>query len=89
MPDIIKNGELLEDNSDKYGRTNVFNFYTLKSKINIDGKDEVVRVSVRKDNNGRLYYDHVIQKDIGFRKTHSGYKSGRLKPSPKYYISGL
>lgn len=80
LPDIIKNGELLEDNSDKYGRTNVFNFYTLKSKINIDGKDEVVRVSVRKDNNGRLYYDHVIQKDIGFRKTPSGYKSGGLKP---------
>ena len=81
LPDIIKNGELLEDNSDKYGRTNVFNFYTLKSKINIDGKDEVVRVSVRKDNNGRLYYDHVIQKDIGFRKTPSGYKSGGPKTS--------
>ena len=76
LPEIIKNGKLAEDNTDKHNRSNVLNFYTLKSKINIDGKDEIVRISIRKDNNGKLYYDHVIQNNRGFRKTPSGNKSG-------------
>lgn len=77
LPDIIKNGTVIETDTDKHKRANVSAFYTLKCPVEIDGKTENVRVSIRKDNMGRLYYDHVISKTLG--NTPSGYKSGGPK----------
>lgn len=81
LPQIIKNGVLVKSDKDKQDRPNVFNFYTLKTKIIFDDKEEIVRISIRKDNNGKLYYDHAIQKEIGFKKTPSGNESGGLETS--------
>jgi len=77
LPEIIKNGEIIEEENDRRGRSNIDYFYTLKSKVILDGKEEFVRISVRKDNSGKLYYDHVIEKAL--KSTPTGNKSGGLK----------
>ena len=77
LPDIIKNGQVMPDDKDRYGRKNVTAFYTLKSPVVYDGKTEIVRVTIRKDNMGRLYYDHVINKTL--EETPAGNKSGGSK----------
>lgn len=74
LPEIIEKGELVSEEQERYGRTNVSAFYVIKSKIIILGKEETVRVTIRKDNMGKLYYDHVINKAFG--KTPSENKSG-------------
>lgn len=77
LPDIIKNGEVVRDENDRYKRTNVQAFYTLKCPVKMGEQTETVRVSIRKDNMGKLYYDHVISKAPG--ETPTGYKSGGPK----------
>ena len=64
MPDIIKRGTIIEKQDDKRDRQNVNAFYTIKCPVQIDDKPENVRLTVRSDSNGRLYYDHVIIKPL-------------------------
>ncbi len=64
LPDIIKQGEVIESKEDTHHRVNVTDFYTIKCPIQINGKEENVRLSIRKDNMGKLYYDHVISKPL-------------------------
>ena len=62
LPDIIKNGELISSEPDRKGRRNIKAFHVIAHDVQI-GKDEPVRVTIREDNNGNLYYDHVIAKE--------------------------
>ncbi len=62
LPEIIKNGKVITEENDKRDRVNVQKFYTLVSEVVLDGKKEKIRVNIRKDSNGNLYYDHVINK---------------------------
>lgn len=62
LKDIIAKGKLIEEETERYGRTNVTSFYTLRSSVKLGDKKINVRVSIRKDNSGKLYYDHVITK---------------------------
>lgn len=64
LPDIIKRGTIIEKQDDKRDRQNVNAFYTIKCPVQIDDKPENVRLTVRSDSNGRLYYDHVIIKPL-------------------------
>lgn len=64
LPEIIKQGEVIESKEDTHHRVNVTDFYTIKCPVQINGKEENVRLSVRKDNMGKLYYDHVISKPL-------------------------
>lgn len=76
LPDIIQNGELANTEKDKRNRNNFENIHTIKSDISLDGKRESVRIIIREDNNGNLYYDHTINKEDF---VSSGYKSGSRK----------
>lgn len=63
LPDIIKKGELIEIETDRDKRRNINAFYVLRSVIAL-GKEKInVRINIREDNQGNLYYDHVIAKE--------------------------
>ena len=64
LPDIIKKGEIIKKEQDKRDRQNVNAFYTIKCPVNVQGKDESIRLTIRADSNGKLYYDHVISKPL-------------------------
>ena len=63
LPDIIKKGKLIEIEADRDKRRNINAFYVLRSVIAL-GKEKInVRINIREDNQGNLYYDHVIAKE--------------------------
>lgn len=65
LPEIIKTGKVVQTEKDRYNRPQVDGWVVLESKITYKGEDTSVRVNLRKDSNGRLYYDHVISKTLG------------------------
>lgn len=65
LPEIIKTGKVIQTEKDRYNRPQVDEWVVLESKISYKGEDTIVRVNLRKDSNGRLYYDHVISKSLG------------------------
>lgn len=71
LPDIIKHGKLIKKEPDRDGRRNINAFYVLCSVVILNKEKVYVRVNIREDNQGNLYYDHVIAKE----KT-SGQRSG-------------
>lgn len=64
LPDVIKNGQVLQTQTDRRERNNVSAFYTLKCPVKIEKNTEIVRITIRKDSNGKLYYDHVINNPL-------------------------
>lgn len=60
LDEIVERGKIVFMEEDRYKRPNVGDFVVLKTEVVIEGKKESVRVSLRRDNNGTLYYDHVI-----------------------------
>ena len=64
LPDIISKGTAGDLEPDRKQRKNVKGFYTIKKLIKFQGKECSVRVSVKVDNNGRLYYDHSFVKEM-------------------------
>lgn len=64
LPQIIQDGELISTAPDRKKRRNVKAFHVIAHDVKI-GEDEPVRVrvTIREDNNGNLYYDHVIAKE--------------------------
>ena len=63
LKEIIAKGKLIESEDDRYKRANVDKFYTLLSRVTLNGENIKVRVSIRKDSTGKLYYDHVVAKE--------------------------
>lgn len=63
LPEMIKQGKLIESEKDRDGRRNISKFYVLRSHVKLNGKEVRIRVNVREDNQGNLYYDHVIAKE--------------------------
>lgn len=62
LPEIIKSGKIISSENDRYSRKNINEWVVLSSSVKIDNKQETIRVNVRKDSSGNLYYDHVIRK---------------------------
>lgn len=62
LPEIIKRGELIETEKDRDNRNNVKAFYVLGADVKISGKQEKIRITIRRDDKGNLYYDHVVAK---------------------------
>ena len=56
---------MIQTEKGRYNRPQVDEWVVLESKISYKGEDTIVRVNLRKDSNGRLYYDHVISKSLG------------------------
>ena len=81
LPEIIKKGQVVSRESDKRERQNVDTFFVLKSSVKMGGSQLNVRVSIRKDSNGNLYYDHVIAKPLAnsTRLNESGLAKGHEK----------
>ena len=78
LPEIIKNGEIVKEEKDYRNRNNFDKIYLLKTSVFINKKEETVKVIIREDNNGNLYYDHTIDKG---GTVSSGYKSGSRNTS--------
>lgn len=57
---LVRKGKIISSEPDRQRRVNVSRVYTLGSYVIINGKKECVRITVRKESNGLLYYDHVI-----------------------------
>lgn len=67
---------MLNTEKDKRNRNNFENIHILKSDVILNGDKENIRVIIREDNNGNLYYDHAINKGDF---VSSGYKSESRK----------
>jgi hypothetical protein len=62
LPEIIKRGDIVKEESDRKNRFNVKGWTLLSAQVKVAGKEETVFVNVRQDTNGNWYYDHVIDK---------------------------
>ncbi len=60
LPEIIKQSEVIEEDTDERGRRNMKAYRVVASTVTLKGEKLRVRVSLREDDNGNLYYDHVI-----------------------------
>lgn len=58
LPDLLKNGILLDRSGDAGGRP--ITIHTLGAKLNIGTRSYVARMVVREDQNGKLFYDHEL-----------------------------
>ena len=61
LPDIIKNGEVVVTECDRKNRKNIECGYKLDTQVVLEKENLTVRVIIRSDNNGNLYYDHYIK----------------------------
>jgi hypothetical protein len=66
LREIVTKGKLVERQKDKSGNHNN-NWFVLEAEITVDNSNLVVRVNIRQDANGKLYYDHAIKKPLSDR----------------------
>lgn len=62
LPQMLENSKYIGSENDLKGRTNVKGFHYLACNIDIAGKTQGVILSVREDNNGNIYYNHILRK---------------------------
>lgn len=62
LPKVLTDSQYIGSMKDSKGRTNVKAFHYLACKINIGGHPQGVIISVREDNNGNIYYNHILRK---------------------------
>ena len=69
LPEIIKNSKYIMSDVDVKGNKNVKEWHYLASKIKIkkdkETSDKIVKFSVREDNMGNVYYNHIIEETEG------------------------
>ncbi|MBB3955931.1 hypothetical protein [Novosphingobium sediminicola] len=78
LRDLIAKGELISS-APPYNQaheTSVRAYHQIGGTVSIAGKDRYVRVTIREDNNGNFFYDHVIPENAGRNPEAPGYKSG-------------
>ena len=63
IPNIIKKSKYIGFEEDTKKRPNVKGFHYLACRVTINGKPQGVVLSVREDNNGNIYYNHVLRKN--------------------------
>ncbi|MDR0675814.1 MAG: DUF2213 domain-containing protein [Elusimicrobiota bacterium] len=76
LQEIIINSKVIKEEKEKYNRDNIEKWFLLENKIKIKDKEQNVRINIRQDNNGKLYYDHFIVKEKGFSPTYSSNAGG-------------
>lgn len=82
LPEIIKHGNVITTEKDRYNRTQVQDWVVVESVAVLDAKPIKVRVNLRKDASGRLYYDHVISKNpsgTAYNDSQSGVLDSSIK----------
>lgn len=62
---IVKYKKINVNKKNKKGRKNVEEFYVLKTDVFLEGEKVCIRTTIRKDDKGKLYYDHVIKRPLG------------------------
>ena len=61
LPQIIACGHIVSTDCDRKQRKNMDCVYKLETNVVLEKQRIKVRVVIRSDNNGRLYYDHQIK----------------------------
>lgn len=85
LPDIVKGGKVISEEKDKRERSNVSGFIVVEKKVIISDREETIRVNIRKDSNGNLYYDHFVKKPLANsdRLNESGLAKGSNNNIPE------
>ncbi|MDR0571394.1 MAG: hypothetical protein LBG48_00920 [Rickettsiales bacterium] len=60
LREIIKMGKIIKIEEERHGRGNIDQWFLLEEKVNVNEIILTVRVNIREDNSGKLYYDHYI-----------------------------
>lgn len=76
---VISRGRLVDSAPDSKGRKNIKAWHFIDGLVEIAGERVVVRVSVREDNNGNLYYNHVLQDGDPSPGTRRSYMQSRRR----------
>jgi phage-related protein (TIGR01555 family) len=63
LPNILKKSKYIGFEEDTKKRPNVKGFHYLACRVTINGKPQGVVLSVREDNNGNIYYNHILRKN--------------------------
>lgn len=61
LPTVLTNSQYIGSTADEKKRPNVVGFHYFACKLNIGGKPQGVIISVREDNNGDIYYNHILR----------------------------
>ncbi len=64
LPKVLTESQYIGSREDGKNRPNVKGFHYFACKLNIGGKPQGVIISVREDNNGNIYYNHILRKNI-------------------------
>ncbi|MDO5764094.1 MAG: DUF1073 domain-containing protein [Elusimicrobiales bacterium] len=62
LPDMLENAKYIGFEEDKKQRPNVKGFHYLACNVTINKKPQGVIMSVREDNNGNIFYNHILRK---------------------------
>jgi hypothetical protein len=60
IKEIMKNAKLVKTERDRKKQPNIFIWYIIESEVLLDEKIILVRINLKKDNRGNIYYDHFI-----------------------------
>ncbi|MGN0016187.1 MAG: anti-CBASS protein Acb1 family protein [Candidatus Avelusimicrobium sp.] len=62
LPDMLENAKYIGFEKDRKQRPNVKGFHYLACNVTINEKPQGVIMSVREDNNGNVFYNHILRK---------------------------
>jgi hypothetical protein len=75
IPDIVAHGEKVDERPHTKAGDNIKAWHYLRATVTLDGEQIPVTLSVREDNNGHFYYNHVLE-DRTLRTHRSHSRSG-------------
>jgi hypothetical protein len=61
IPDIVAHGEKVDERPHTKAGDNIKAWHYLRATVTLDGEQIPVTLSVREDNNGHFYYNHVLE----------------------------
>ncbi len=64
LPEIVSKGRLVRRDPDRKGRKNIKEWFLLETPVKIGNQHLIARVNIRLDNNGTMYYDHAVKKEM-------------------------
>jgi hypothetical protein len=68
LPEIVKNGKKEGEYPDYANRPNIKRWIVIRCAVIIGDSPKIVRVNIREDNNGNLYYDHTVEIEKSSKK---------------------
>lgn len=88
LPELIKNGQLVNTLTDKYGRPNIKGVHYFDVPVNLNGAPRLARLVVREIDEGKYVYDAQASGIVGPAAGRSGEASqSRVMADPKDNIA--